>query len=145
MSTQSLRPQHLVLPDSLSPVQVISVLLSLLPPTPTLHTADAKATSQTMTTTILGRHGSLQPLSPLETLLAVVGDAVVEGKVDLDHACARLEAELGGRGLRSVAGGVWVLKDEEAAAQREGGVYEDVVGGRDGVVFVIVVHGVCGC
>lgn len=145
MTTQSLRPQHLVLSDSLSPVQVISVLLSLLPPTTTLHTTNAKATSQTVTTAILGRHGSLQPLSPLETLLAVVGDAVIEGKVNLDHACARLETELGGCGLRGVAGGVWVLEDEEAAAQRERRVYEDVVGGRDGVVFVIIVYGVCRC
>lgn len=140
LAAQSLRAEHLALAHGIVPVEVIVLLdIALLPRRALLHGAHAKAARQAVTAAILDRHGILQRATPFQALFAVVGRGVVHGHVDLDHAGVFLEAQLGGRRARGAVGAVWVLEDEQAAAEGEGGVEEDLVAGGDGVVFFVLV------
>lgn len=140
LAAQSLRAEHLALSHGIVPIEVIVLFdIALLPRRALLHGSHAKAARQAVTAAILDGHGVLQRAAPLEALFAVVGRGVVHGHVDLDHARVLLEAQLGGRRARGVVGAVGVLEDEEAAAEGEGRVEEDLVAGGDGVVVLGVV------
>lgn len=135
LAAQRLRAQHFALSHGIVPIEVIVLVdIALLPRRALLHGAHAKAAGQAVTAAILDRHGVLQRAAPFEALFAVVGCGVVLRDVDLDHARVFLEAQFGGRRARGAVGAVGVLEDEEAAAEGEGGVEEDLVAGGDGVV-----------
>lgn len=144
LAAERLRSQHFILPHGLGPVQpnIVVVLLPLSPAparraAPLLHGARAEPAGQTVRPAVLERHARLELPAPVQPFLPVVRGARVEGHVDLDHTGAGLEAELDGRRPRRRVCAVGVLEDEEAPAEREGRVEEDLVGGCDGVVLVV--------
>lgn len=146
LATERLGAEDLVLPHGLGPIQhVVVVRLGLLPSAgAALNGAEAEAAGQAVAAAVLGGHGGVQGAPPLEALLTVVGGAVVERHVDLDHAGVGLDAQLGGRRARRVVGAVGVLQHEQAAAERQRRVDEDLVRGRDGVVVVVERRGEAG-
>jgi hypothetical protein len=139
LPTKSLRRQHLVLPHSLIPIQVcVLILFAPLLAASLLHSAEAKTSCETMAAAVLGRHGSLQRATPFQALFAVIGNAVVYGHVHFHHAGPGLEAQLRGRRTGKLVGTVGVLQDQKTAAVGEGWVDEDIVGGGDGVVLLVL-------
>jgi hypothetical protein len=142
LPTERLRSKYFILSDSFCPIQaLILIRLGLLPPTPSLNSAKTKAASQTVTAAILGSHRSMQCLSPLETLLTVIGDSVVERHIYFDHASLGLHTQFGGWRAGSIIGTVGVLKDKQTAAKRKCRVDEDIVSRGDGVIVVVVYRG----
>lgn len=139
LAAQRLRAEYLALSHGIVPVKVVVLVgIGLLARRALLHGADAEAARQAVAAAALHGHGVLQRATPFQALFAVVGRGVVHGDVDLDHARVLLEAQLGGRRARGVVGAVGVLEDEEAAAEGEGRVEEDLVAGGDGVVVLVV-------
>lgn len=139
LAAQRLRAEHLALAHGIVPVEVVVLVgVALLARGALLHGADAEAARQAVAAAALHGHGVLQGATPFQALFAVVGRGVVHGDVDLNHARVLLEAQLGGRRAWGVVGAVGVLEDEEAAAEGEGRVEEDLVAGGDGVVVLVV-------
>jgi hypothetical protein len=68
-----------------------------------------------VTAAVLGSHRSVQSLSPLEALLAIVCYGIVERNVNFNHTGLSLDAQLGRRGSRSVIGAIRVLENEKTS------------------------------
>jgi hypothetical protein len=80
----------------------------------------------------------LEGAAPVQALLPIISSACIKRHIYLHHSGFRFEAQFGGWRTRCIVGSVWVLEDKKAAAEREGRVKEDLVGGGDRVVVLVL-------
>jgi len=101
---------------------------------------DVEPARQTQAAALLRLHGLLQCRAPGHALVPVIRLGRVDGHVDLIHAGAGLDAQLGDAGdadLGGVLGGlVYILEYDEVAVLRERRLDEDGVVGNDRVVVL---------